>query len=419
MKIVHINTNDISGGAAKAAYRLHHGLLNYGVDSKYLVANKFSDDFTVLGPCHKLEKAMAKIQPQIDILPLFRYPKRTNFPFAPAWVPNNTIQRINSVSCNLIHLHWIAGGFLRIESLARVKRPLVWTLHDSWPFTGGCHIPFECNHYQKDCGHCPTLQSGTHRDISTRILARKKKHWKHLDITIVAPSRWLADCAKSSSIFHNKTIQVIPHGLDLDRFKPVDKQFARSVLSLSPLKKLILFGAQHVARDKNKGEQPFKEALQILSYKLSRDNIEVVIFGASEPPESQDLGFPVHYMGCLWDDISIALLYGACDVMVVPSRQEAFGQTASEAMACGCPVVAFGTSGLLDIIDHKKNGYLAAPFDSTDLASGISWVLGDNQRQKQLAQEARGKAIREFDVQIMAKRYLGLYEDILWVKRKL
>jgi glycosyltransferase involved in cell wall biosynthesis len=313
----------------------------------------------------------------------------------------------------LIHLHWISGGFLRIESLSKIKLPLAWTLHDSWAFTGGCHIPFECNHYQKDCGYCPTLQSETQRDLSARILARKTKFWKNMDITLVTPSRWLADCAKSSSVFHNKTIQVIPHGLDLDRFKPVDKQFARSVLSLSPLKKLILFGAQHVTRDKNKGEQQFKEALQILSYKRSCDNIEVIIFGASEPPESQDLGFPVHYMGYLWDDISIALLYGACDVMVVPSRQEAFGQTASEAMACGCPVVAFGTSGLLDIIDHKKNGYLAAPFDSTDLASGISWVLGDSQRQKQLAQEARGKAIREFDVQIMAKRYLKLYEGIL------
>ncbi len=419
MKIVHINTNDISGGAAKAAYRLHHGLLNYGVDSKYLVANKLSDDFTILGPRSKLEKTLAKLRPHLDIMPLLRYPKRNNFPFAPAWFPSRTLQRAKNIDADLIHLHWIAGGFLRIESLARVKRPLVWTLHDSWPFTGGCHIPFQCDHYVNNCGNCPTLQSGTHRDISTRILARKKKHWKHLDITIVAPSRWLADCAKSSSIFHNKTIQVIPHGLDLDRFKPVDKQFARSVLSLSPLKKLILFGAQHVTRDRNKGEQQFKEALQILSYKLSRDNIEVIIFGASEPPESQDLGFPVHYMGYLWDDISIALLYGACDVMVVPSKQEAFGQTASESMACGTPVVAFGVTGLLDIVDHKKNGYLAAPFDSTDLASGISWVLGDSQRQKQLAQEARGKAIREFDLQIMAKRYLDLYEDILWVRRKL
>lgn len=413
MKVLHINTNDISGGAAKAAYRLHHGLLKIGVDSRYLVANKLSDDFTILGPRSKLEKTLAKLRPHLDVLPLLRYPKRNNFPFAPAWFPSRTLQRAKNIDADLIHLHWITGGFLRIESLSKIKRPLVWTLHDSWPFTGGCYIPFECDHYQSDCGDCPTLQSETHRDISTRILARKKKHWKHLDIMIVAPSRWLADSAKSSSLFRDKTIQVIPHGLDIQRFKPLDKQFARHTLMLSPEKKLILFGAQHVARDKNKGAQQFTEALQILSRKLSRDNTEVIIFGASNPAESQDSGFSVNYMGCLWDEISMALLYAACDVMVVPSLQESFGQTASESMACGTPVVAFGVTGLLDIVDHQVNGYHAKPYDASDLAVGIDWILADEKRHKKLCFKAREKAVACFDIKKIAKRYLKLYEDVL------
>lgn len=416
LKILHINTNDISGGAAKAAYRLHRGLLKIGVDSKYLVANKLSDDFTILGPDSKLEKTLVKFYPYLDALPLLRYPKRNNFPFACAWIPGKTLQRIKKIDVDLVHLHWIAGGFLRIENLANIKRPLVWTLHDSWPFTGGCHIPFECDRYLNDCGNCPILQSGAKQDLSSKILARKKKYWENLDITVVAPSRWLAASAKSSSLFHDKTIHIIPHGLDIQRFKPADKQFARRSLMLHPERKMILFGAYGAIKDKNKGYHLFTDALKLLLHKFGRDKIEVIIFGVSAPAEPQDLGFPVNYMGYLRDDISIALLYAACDVMVVPSIQEAFGQTASEAMACGCPVVAFRTSGLIDIVDHERNGYLAKPFDSADLANGISWVIGDSQRQEQLSQEARSKAVREFELQIIAKRYLNLYEDILGTK---
>ena len=419
LRILHINTNDILGGAARAVYRLHRGLLEIGVDSKFLVANKLSDDFTILGPHSKLEKALVKLQPHLDALPLLRYPKRTDFPFATAWFPSKTLKRIQEVKVDLVHLHWIAGGFLRIENLAEIKRPLVWTLHDSWPFTGGCHIPFECDRYKNDCGNCPKLQSGVNPDLSSKILARKKKYWKNLDITVVAPSRWLAASAKASSLFQDKYNQVIPHGLDIQRFKPVNKKFARHSLMLPVGKKIILFGAYCATRDKNKGYKLLIEALEILSHKYSHDNIEIIIFGASAPAELQDLGFPVSYMGYLWDDISIALLYAACDVIVVPSIQEAFGQTASEAMACACPVVAFRTSGLNDIVDHQQNGYLAEPFDPADLANGISWVIEDTQRQEQLSQEARNKAVHEFESQTIAKRYLDLYENILEAKRKL
>ena len=141
---------------------------------------------------------------------------------------------------------------------------------------------------------------------------------------------------------------------------------------------------------------------------------EVIIFGASEPRNPHDLGMKTHYMGQLSDDISLVLLYSAADVMVVPSVRESFGQTASEAMACGTPVVAFSATGLLDIVDHKKNGYLAIPYKEEDLANGIEWVLSlDETKIKDLSSSARSKAEKAFSIELMAGKYLDLFDDII------
>ena len=412
MKILHINTNDISGGAAKAAYRLHRGLLESGVDSKYLVANKLSDDVTVFGPRNKLEKAMAKLRPCLDSLPFLRYSKRTDTPFSPAWIHTNTIQRANNSCSDLIHLHWIAGGFVRIESLAKAKYPLIWTLHDMWALTGGCHYNNGCELFRQSCGNCPQLNMGSRNDLSRSVLRRKQNIWSKFDITIATPSNWLAGCVKKSSLFSSCRIEVIHNGLDLNLFKPIDKTAARKIWDLPINKKLILFGALNAAKDHRKGFDLLYEGLKQLSIQWL-DRAELIVFGASEPENPPVFDLPVHYLGHLYDDVSLATLYSAVDVMVVPSRQEAFGQTASESMACGTPVVAFGVTGLLDVVDHQVNGYHARPYDTSDLAVGIDWILADEERYKKLCFEAREKAVACFDVKKTAKRYLKLYEDIL------
>jgi glycosyltransferase involved in cell wall biosynthesis len=140
---------------------------------------------------------------------------------------------------------------------------------------------------------------------------------------------------------------------------------------------------------------------------------ELVIFGASEPPDPPNFGMPTHYMGYFRDDISLALLYSAADVMIVPSVQEAFGLTALEAMACGTPVVAFNATGLRDIVMHQQTGYLAQPYEPEDLARGIVWVLEDEARLKQLSVQARERVEREFDVRLQAQRYADLYAELL------
>jgi glycosyltransferase involved in cell wall biosynthesis len=209
---------------------------------------------------------------------------------------------------------------------------------------------------------------------------------------------------------------VIPNGLDTQTYKPVNKTFAREVLNLPQDKKLILYGSAPRINDINKGFSHLCGALQELRGRKVGTQSELVIFGSSGLDVQAAIEMRVNVVGKVLDDATLALLYSAADVTCVPSITEAFGQTASESMACGTPVVAFRTSGLTDVVDHEDNGYLAAPFESSDLARGIEWVLEDEVRWKRLSENARHKAINVFNVGEVARRYASLYEEILRVQ---
>lgn len=416
MKILILNTNDISGGAAIAAYRLLKGLQQSGVQAQMLVQFKKSDDYSVIESLTKWQKVFSEIRPIIDSIPVRFYKQRIKTIFSPAVLPDNIFRKIHDINPDVMHLHWIASGFIRIETLAKVYQPIIWTLHDMWAFTGGCHYDEECGKYDKNCGHCPILSSNKKNDLSSKIWKRKEKYWKNLDLTIVTPSSWLGECAKKSSLFYNARVEVIPNGIDLNRFKPINKNIARDILCLTKDKKLILFGALDALSDKRKGFPLLKKALKKLSSKENKD-IELIIFGSSRPRDEEKLGFKTHYLGQLNDEISLALVYSMADVMIVPSIQDNLPNTIMESLACGTPVVAFNIGGIPDMIEHQKNGYLAKPFDTTDLANGIEWVLEDNSRWEKLSENAREKVIKEFDIVKIAKRYTDLYKDVLENKK--
>jgi glycosyltransferase involved in cell wall biosynthesis len=408
MKILHLSTSDLDGGGARAAYRLHEGLRSQKIDSNILVRAKASTDQSIIS-----EKSLVtKLGPVLSGLPLKFYPK-TKGMFSSQWVIDKIAHRANRINPDLIHLHWICNGFISIESLAKLNKPLVWTLHDMWPFTGGCHYTNECVGYKSKCGFCPQLSSGNRKDLSYWVLARKLNAWKSLNPVIVSPSNWLAQCAKESSLFKNYRIEVIPHGLNLSKYKPVDQTFARNLLNLPQDKKLILFGASSGATGQNrKGFHLLQPALQRLNQNDSTSNLELVVFGASEPEKHVEMGFKTHYLGTFQDDISLSLIYSAANVMVVPSTQEAFGQTASEALACGTPVVAFAATGLQDIVDHQHDGYLAKPFEIEDLAEGIAWILREDDRYIKLRRQARQKAEKQFSLELQTNRYLSIYNSL-------
>jgi glycosyltransferase involved in cell wall biosynthesis len=283
-----------------------------------------------------------------------------------------------------------------------------------WPFTGGCHYSGECDKYTQSCGHCPQLNSQQDGDISGWVWWRKAKAWKNLNLTIVTPSQWLADCARNSSLFQDLRIEVIANGLDIQRYKPIEKKIARHLLGLPQDKQLILFGAMTATSDNRKGFHLLLPAIKKLSQgEIWQHKLELVVFGASEPVNPPDFGLKTHYLGRLNDDISLALVYAAADIFVAPSLEDNLPNTVMEALACGTPSVAFKIGGMPDMIEHQENGYLAHPYDIEDLAQGIHWVLEDSERYQKLCDCAREKVVREFTLEIQASKYLKLYNEVL------
>lgn len=409
MKILIVNTSDIQGGAARAAYRLHMALLADGVDSQMLVQSKSSDDFTVLGPQTKFQKAMGKMRPTLDSIPVRRYPDRTKTLFSASCLPfAGMADKINALNPDVVHLHWIAGGMMRIEDLVKINAPIVWSLHDMWAFTGGCHYDEECAGYQKRCGSCPVLGSDKDKDLSRKVWLRKQGSFAGLsNMTIIGLSKWLADCAASSSLFKNNPVENLPNPIDTQIFAPFEQTEARKLFNLPQDKKLILFGAMGATSDPRKG---FKELALALDH-LPAD-YELVVFGSSEPQTPQGFKQKVHYLGQLHDDVSLRVLYNTADVMVVPSLQENLSNAIMESLSCGTPVLGFDIGGNIDLIEHKKNGYLARPFDVQDMARGIDWILNTS-NYYELCRNAREKVLREFDSKVVVQKYIQLYKKVL------
>jgi glycosyltransferase involved in cell wall biosynthesis len=404
-----ISTSDIDGGASRAAYRLHAGFQSIGVTSKMVVRAKLSRNKAVVAQ----QSLLTKLGPMMSRRPLQKYPNRDRTLFSAQWFPDAIAASVQAMNPDVVNLHWVCNGFLQIETLKSFKRPLVWTLQDMWPMTGGCHYSADCDRYQASCGNCPQLKSNRENDLSRHIWQRKQRSWQSINLTIVTPSHWMTQCVQASTLFKNSRVETIPFCLDTEVYRPHAKSVARQVLNLPQDKQIIVFGALAATSDKRKGFDLLVEALRKLSQTGMATDVEVAVFGASAPETPVNLGFKTHYLGHLNDDLSLSLAYSAGDVMIVPSLQESFGQTASEALACGTPVAAFNATGLMDIVNHGHTGYLAQPYSTEDLAQGIAWILADSDRLASLVSNARIEAMQRFNLKLQAEHYVRLFEDLI------
>ncbi|WP_432821218.1 glycosyltransferase family 4 protein [Trichloromonas sp.] len=408
-----LGSYDVKGGAAVAMNRLHRGLLAHGVESRLLVQERWGDGPEVYALDERPGGFAGKLRHRVDHLPLWCYPKREQVLFSPAWRPERVSKAVDHLDPSIVHLHWVVDGFLRIETLPMLNRPLVWTLHDMWPFTGGCHYAGVCTRYRQTCGCCPMLGSGRENDLSRRTNQRKMMAWDGLQMIVVAPSRWLAECASSSAILGRFPIEVIPNGLDLAVFRPDDRGRAREMLGLPGEGRLVLFGAADPTGERRKGYDLLCDALRIMGEGRESCDYQVVVFGSSEDQPEEIEGCPVHWLGQLVDDESLRLAYAAADLFVAPSREENLSNTVMEALACGTPCVAFRVGGMPDLIDHEVNGYLADPGTAEDLARGMGWVLADVCRHVELSRAARYKAEECFDQRRVAAAYTQTYRNLL------
>lgn len=404
MKILIVNYSDSFGGAARAAYRLQKALEGIGVDCRMLVQDKRGADCKVIGPKNNILNFINLLRAKLDNLPVkfFKMPNNSSL-FSPSWLGFSGISKqINDINPDIVHLHWICGAMMSIEDIAKINAPIVWSLHDMWAFTDGFHY---CDEYEK---------KSTNNEVKKNFLRRsvfKRKHKTYLkkkDIIIIGLSKWIHDCSKSSFLLGEKEHFNLPNPINTNIFKSVNKDQARNLLNLPLNKKIVLYGAMSATSDVRKGFKELSNALK----KIDSDEIEFAVFGASQPKNLSDLDKKINYLGHINDDISMVNLYSAVDLLVVPSLQENLSNVIMESLACGNPVVAFDIGGNSDMIEHKYNGYLAQPFDTSDMAYGINWIL-NNKNINEIKKNARKKVEEEFDSYHVAERYFKIYKKLL------
>jgi glycosyltransferase involved in cell wall biosynthesis len=418
LKILFLSSNDVSGGAAKAAYRLFNGLREQGISVKMLVSVKGSCDPDVVsyvdfkrnGLAGLAEKYIWKVKNRLRKGKWKKYPERDQV-FLNDLSSVSLLKAIRSFEFDVLHLHFVANQFLDLRELTKINKPIIWTLHDCWPFTGICHYFYDCKRYMESCGNCPMLHSDNPNDFTHKIWKVKQTIYDRCRIQLVGPSKWMQRCAQESSLFSKFSVANIPYIIDTEKFRPATKQEARQKLGLNESVSYVLFGAMNALNDSRKGFHLLVEALKELKQRKIRD-IELLIFGAEKNGNLADIEYPVHFMGMINNEETLVHLYNASDVLVVPSIAENLANAIIESLACGTPVVGFNIGGNSDMIDHKSNGYLAKPYDSTDLAEGIFWCI-DNNKNTTLAISARNKVLNNFTDNEVITKYLDLYSNIV------
>jgi len=417
MRILHLNTYDLQGGAARAAQRLHAGLRNLQHDSRMLVCHKTSNQEQVIPAELQILEQPSKLAQRILLKGNVhnRTPaSNTHFSLPePSW----DISRHPEVQASqILNLHWVAE-FVSLPSLARLARtgrPVVWTLHDQRPFTGGCHFSAGCQHYQIECGRCPQLQRFSDR-LPRAVLADARNALRKAPLTIVSPSRWLADCAKQSALFRNSRIEVIPYGLDTRVFCPQAQ--ARREHELPANAVVLLFGADCV-RERRKGFQaltaglsaamenrPFREA-------IDAGRVMVACFGdpdLEQPPSA----VPIRNLGRVTSDAALARIYSAADAVLLPSLEDNLPNVMLEAMCCGTPVLAHQVGGVSDVIVNDHNGLLVPANNPGLFGAALRQLASDRALRERLAAACRNEMPSLFSLKVQAERYLALYEELL------
>jgi glycosyltransferase involved in cell wall biosynthesis len=420
MNILFYSTEDgasSGGGASKAAHRLHTCLQASGHQSTMMVRYKQADDPTIVtaeaiwpSRGQQVLGLMTKIiKKQAHATYRFNFDRADN-------IPLRNLLPLPQGAVDIICLNWITDLLTTrlVEQIAHYYScPVVWVMMDQEPVTGGCHYSFGCRGFTGQCGNCPQLRPHSKNDVSHRLWQSKRDHLTSLPLSFVAPTRWVHNKIRESSLFSSHRIADIPLSIDDTVFKPRSRQLARELLNVPPHSKVIFFGAWSFD-DPRKGISKLYEALDYVKAHLSgKDAENVVLLSAGRRGgERRAFPFPVVHLGFIRDDLTLALAYQAADIFVNPTIEDAGPMMISEAMMCGVPVVSFDTGGAADVVRPGETGYLAKAGDSIDLGRGICSLVESGERER-MGQAAHRFCAARHSPRVVAEQHAAFYSELV------
>lgn len=402
MKVAHITTID-TGGAYKAAARLHEGMVRNGVVSHILVRTKLNPDSaaelvfkSIIG--ENISKAK-------NVVNMLKADGMISGDFLGTDLSGNSV----ILEADIIVLHWI-NSFLSPKELSKLfalHKPIVWIMHDMWLFTGGCHVDRYCGRYENGCGNCPQARHRKQTDLSRRNFKIKESLLNQMQGAVIGPSKWIVDCASKSDILKGKAVYHIPNTLNTDIFRKLGKKKElKEKYHLDINRKVLLFGAADAGTGNvNKGFSYIEEAMRI----LGNEEYQLAVFGNTSGTAEYLKKEGVRLLGYIKDERILSEIYNAVDLFVTPSLQESFGYTACEAMACGTPVTAFDVGGLRDQIIHQKTGYLAEMGNVDDFVEGIMYCS----RNLKFMQGQLARVSQRYSYEMIMPQYMELFERLL------
>jgi len=409
MTIAHL-TSELSGGAGVAAQRLHEALRGEGLDSRLY----YESGSPLVPGCQRVFENQTFMQRNLAALAR-AWRNRRNAPgclvTSPRWFRRTRLQDFRPPP-DVINLHWIARWIDQPSFFVSLPLdlPVVWTLHDMNPFTGGCHHAGDCDRFTNHCRDCPQLKNPGPRDDAFRFFEIKNGCYAGKNLHVVSSSNWMSAQARRSALLqHTRSFHTIPLGLDTQSFKPIDKSRARQPFAIDNERFVVGFACADLS-SQDKGGVVLVEALHALA---NKSKITLLTFGAGKLPDI-DGRYQLIELGNVTSPHLQSLFYSACDVFAAPSRVESFGLTALEAMACGTPVVAFHTGGLVDVVADGETGLLEKKVGSVEgLHDQLDWMLQHPTERQNMGLAARQRVEQQFASELMTRRYLELYNRLL------
>ena len=407
MKVVHLNGAGWAGGASIATRRIHESLTAIGVSSEIWVNSTKTFDPSIKSLSSRGARIRGAVSRELSGALLRMLATENRVLHSLSILGSGLVTALNQSDADVVHLHWTQGEMLSIRDVVKISKPIVWSLHDMWPFCGAEHLSNDARWHEGYLrSNRPDGESGL--DLNRWTWERKKRNWTK-PIQLVSPSDWLASCAKKSVLFRDWPIEVVPHPLNTSNWQPFDKRMARRIMGLPEDVPVLLSTLYPTASEYWKGKDLLMDVLR--QFAVRSPEAQLVLLGDTDTMVENPFSTKAKHLGALADAVSLNLAYSAADAFLLTSRQESFSMSAQEALASGTPVIAFDNSGPTSFIEHMRLGYLARAFEVEDFVEGMRWATSPKGRVG--GAKSHDYVASKFSPTLIASKYAEIYRRVL------